>query len=367
MKAKKFINYQGSKSAIIDFIMNGIEEFVNPGDTVCDIFSGSGAVSAALSEKFNVIANDVEPYSSTLNKAILIDSSVDQKNINDIMITARNHNNFLIGEEGIREFIVREKNNIENKNLIDILDLYREFQTVWNSDSLSPEKLRKDKKYNLFTRYYSGSYFGISQATEIDSLIYSINQANEESVDLLFACLFYAMSETSFSRDGHFAHPLNFETNSNRGFLFRSKSVFDLFEKKIREIYEETKNNNNVNNKHTVYNENFETLILDEEFMNSVDLIYADPPYTDMQYSRYYHLLNVARQYDYPELTETNRGFTAGLYTEGRFQSKLSQKSNAKDLIELIMEQTYKYGKILALSYAYPRDLKAEAVDRYTV
>ena len=53
-----------------------------------------------------------------------------------------------------------------------------------------------------------------------------------------------------------------------------------------------------------------------------------------MQYSRYYHLLNVAAKYEYPELTVTKNGYTKGLYTEGRYQSKLSQRSSAKQSLE---------------------------------
>ena len=72
-----------------------------------------------------------------------------------------------------------------------------------------------------------------------------------------------------------------------------------------------------------VFNLNFEDL-LDQKIFSNVGLVYADPPYTDMQYSRYYHLLNVAAKYEYPKLTITKNGYTKGLYTEGRYQSKLS-------------------------------------------
>ena len=87
----------------------------------------------------------------------------------------------------------------------------------------------------------------------------------------------------------------------------------------------------------------------------------------DMQYSRYYHLLNVARNYDYPELTRTSRGFTTGLYTEGRFQSDLSKKSKARYGLETLIETCAKNNIILALSYAYPQNTKVQATNRYTV
>ena len=65
----KFINYLGNKSSILDFISSGIDQYLYDGDTVLDLFAGSGVVSYKLSEKYNVISNDSEAYSSTICSA----------------------------------------------------------------------------------------------------------------------------------------------------------------------------------------------------------------------------------------------------------------------------------------------------------
>ncbi len=126
------------------------------------------------------------------------------------------------------------------------------------------------------------------------------------------------------------AQPLNFERFPKRGFISRDKSIFENFNKKLKDIINEDPK---IYNHNIVYNQNFEELIKDEEVIKNIDLIYADPPYTDMQYSRYYHILNVARLYNFLSLLLTLGGFTSGLYTEGRYQSELSQKSKAKSRI----------------------------------
>lgn len=109
-------------------------------------------------------------------------------------------------------------------------------------------------------------------------------------------------------------------------------------------------------------------LLKDQEFkQQGIKLIYADPPYTDMQYSRYYHLLNVAANYDYPEPTISRGKFTKGLYTEGRNQSDLSKKSTAKKHLEELFSYCNKNKIILALSYAYPKDAARQKIDRYTI
>lgn len=85
--------------------------------------------------------------------------------------------------------------------------------------------------------------------------------------------------------------------------------------------------------KSKVFNQDMSALLKNSEFnQQRIKLIYADPPYTDMQYSRYYHLLNVAAKYDYPEPTISRGKFTKGLYTEGRNQSDLSKKVPQKDV-----------------------------------
>lgn len=160
------------------------------------------------------------------------------------------------------------------------------------------------------------------------------------------------------------AQPLNFGKFSKRGFAVRNKSVFGFFQKKHNEVIARKPDFFGSN---FVYNQDFKDLLSDGSVIQEVDMVYADPPYTDMQYSRYYHLLNVAREYDFPSPTVSSRGFTTGLYTEGRYQSELSQRSKAKGNIRFLMETCHMYQKNLALSYAYPKNTRVQATDRYTV
>src|SRR5690606_8432952 len=95
--------------------------------------------------------------------------------------------------------------------------------------------------------------------------------------------------------------------------------------------------------------------------------IYADPPYTDMQYSRYFHLLNTLVDYQYPEMTIYRGSLSKGLYTENRYQSPLSQKSKAihyhKQLFDLCKDKQIG----LAFSFAYPFDPATQQTNRYVL
>ena len=104
-----------------------------------------------------------------------------------------------------------------------------------------------------------------------------------------------------------------------------------------------------------------------EEIQKNTSIIYADPPYTDMQYSRYYHLLNVVAKYDYPKPTTFNNQFTKGLYTDGRYQSPLSCKSSCLDDFSRLISYAKENNKILAISFGYPKNPLTQKTDRYVM
>lgn len=359
----KFIDYQGNKAELVDFIQSGIEEYIDTNDIVLDIFAGSGSVSASLNDDYTIYSNDSEVYAATINSAILCSKGISLQEIENIKTQLLQIKLELINQENLKEMVTKEREYIQNKDLKNILKLYSEHDTVWNSENLSPGKLRNLNKFNLFVRYYGGSYFGIEQSIEVDSIVKMIKKQDDNKQDLMYASLFYAMNKTVFSRDGHMAQPLNFEKNSARGFKFRERNLTVHFIEKLKEQIDKKKSS-----KHNkVFNSPFEKVLTNNDIMANVDLIYADPPYTDMQYSRYYHLLNVAKLYEYPELTITSRGYTVGLYTEGRFQSDLSKKSKAKSDLTFLIEKSYENDVSIALSYAYPEDELNQATNRYTI
>ena len=56
--------YLGNKNSIAEPILQEIERFCNPGDIVCDIFSGTVSMSMALkAHGFRVISNDISLFS----------------------------------------------------------------------------------------------------------------------------------------------------------------------------------------------------------------------------------------------------------------------------------------------------------------
>ena len=54
-------------------------------------------------------------------------------------------------------------------------------------------------------------------------------------------------------------------------------------------------------------------------------IVYADPPYSSVHYSRFYHVLETLVRYDHPKLEYKGR------YRDGRYQSPFDQKSCVGD------------------------------------
>ncbi|MCL8204154.1 DNA adenine methylase [Ligilactobacillus agilis] len=370
MELIKILNYQGNKSALMPFISENIHKYISSGDKICDIFAGSGSVGTYLKNDYPVIANDAELYSSIISSSLLnTPPSNTLRKTKEIFFKGYKTNlrMLITPHEAV---IANEREFLSSNSTDKLIDLYKSFPTIWNGlDKLINYKnLAKSNQYNLFLYYYSGSYFGIEQSIQIDSIIKTIHEiSSTETQNVLLSCLFYAMNETVFSKDGHMAQPLNIKKNSSRHLKQRKKNILTYFKNKLDEFIKKSPASESIE-KSEVFNQDISTLLKNKNFnQQNIKLIYADPPYTDMQYSRYYHLLNVAAKYNYPKPTILRGTFTKGLYTEGRNQSDLSKKSTAKKRLEELFNYCHENNIILALSYAYPKDKINQKTDRYTI
>jgi adenine-specific DNA-methyltransferase len=74
-------------------------------------------------------------------------------------------------------------------------------------------------------------------------------------------------------------------------------------------------------------------------------IVYADPPYTADQYSRYYHIYETLLLYDYPS------SLGEGRYRPDRFRSDFSLKTEVSDSIDNLIKICSKLGSNLIMSY----------------
>lgn len=361
------LNYPGSKKNLLGFIKKNTLEYVPRDKAFLDIFAGTSSVGYNMKKDVCVYSNDSERYSYEIAKALIENNKLFKFDMIKEKFLGLYYENKKILIERNEIFIKKEEKALEEESSEDLIRLYNDYLCIWQKDDFEGQiKSRISFPYDLFMTYYSTTYFGFLQSCEIDSIRYAIEYIQDElDKAVLLASLFFAMKESVFSKDGHMAQPLNTEKNSKVLMKRRKVSIIEKFLKKISAFSNEEFIRSNFENR--AYNHDFKRVIEDNRVKENVGFVYADPPYTDMQYSRYFHLLNTVVLYDYPNISKTRGALSKGLYREGRFQSGLSQKSNAKTEIEILMKYCKETKKNLGVSFAYPVDIVNQNTSRYTM
>ena len=303
------LNYPGSKRRLLNFIENTFDKYITGNDTILDIFAGTNTVGYRTKNKYKLISNDAELYSYIIGKALIENTQkFDFENIKE-KFNNYFENNFSLLKNIFPEHEIENKFIIE-QNITNLVNFYSNFLNIWQNGFKHREY---NNSYHLFTIYYSNSYFGIKQAMEIDSIRYAIEQFNGfPEYYYLLTALYYAMKECIFSKDGHMAQPLNLIKNSRTLLRKRRKSILQFFLSKLKDF--ECQNFKLSKSGNKVYNYTLDEILCDNILIQMADLIYADPPYTDLQYSRYYHLLNTVTRYDYPDISIAHGKVSTGIY-----------------------------------------------------
>ena len=83
--------------------------------------------------------------------------------------------------------------------------------------------------------------------------------------------------------------------------------------------------------------------------MDQIDeksLVYADPPYAFVHYSRFYHALETLVKYDYPKVDHKGR------YRIDRHQSPFCKRTEVKNAFKVLFSKTRNKQASLILSYS---------------
>lgn len=374
---KNTLDYQGNKKSLLGFISDCVSPYIDKDKYFLDIFAGSGSVSLFFAQKFNVAFNDIEPYSSIIISSFLLSKKSNFKDTFGLAFSTffnEYKTNKIFLESKLAKYVELEKLFLSQQDLVSYKLLQDEYPTIWNglyspviNNKLTFDNLSSNQiGYNhLFCSYYGNSYFSIEQCIEIDSIRYGIEKIKSNDYScLFFAALYHAMNQCVFSKDGHMAQPLSVEKNLNRAILTKKKNFYFEFNSFLKKLCE---SDYKFSKKYKGFNSDFTELIKTNFFQKEISCVYADPPYTDMQYSRYYHLLNTVTAYSYDSPTILHGKFTKGLYLNNRSFSRLSCKKTCLMDMTLLM-RACKLNKInLCISFGYPDVRSDEKKDRYVM
>ena len=285
------IRYMGIKTNLLEELVPAIQEITPKNGVVLDLMAGSNAVSYALKEFFTVYTNDVQEYSYTISKAVI-----------------ENQSENISSKTAEKELFNNIQENLQNSN------------------------------FNFFEKTYSDTYFSHRQCKYIDSIRYAISKLDNEYKKALYLfALMCAMCKVQ-STPGHFAQFM--PKDHPRIIPLQKMDIYYEFLEKCNN-YSDLYFNKNENKAFCGdYKELFKKNI------GHIDTIYLDSPYSQEQYSRFYHVLETLVKYDNPTVN-----FKAK-YRDNRFQSDFCYKSKVKQEFANIMGFC-KQNKInLVLSYS---------------
>jgi len=254
------MKYMGSKRAML---LNGLGDILDreiyEAERFIDLFSGSGVVSVHVAEKYNtpVLAVDLQYYSSILINAVI--------SRNRPLNIHRTSDNWISRAE-----------KVYSRQSVPIIDDY-------NAATILFLREWSNRQMNLpITQAYGGHYFSPEQAVWLDALRQTL-PTHKSSKLVALAALIKVASQCAAS-PGHTAQPLQPTPTAlpfvkdawTKNIIYRVKQEFAcLSQRYSKQIGNAVVGDANVFIKHIKHG----------------DLVFLDPPYSAVQYSRFYHVL----------------------------------------------------------------------------
>ena len=330
-KVPHIIKYMGSKSSLLTYLVDAINEIYN-GENICDLFAGTSVLSGALGHGVNMHANDIQQYSAVLAKTYLGNYNWNEFEnlIDDIIIEAQKH------VDKVHELYP----DLHFQYDVD-LDL-NEFNAIEHQQQDLIYFDFTDIEHHLFIKNYSGTYWSFEQCLWIDALRVVAEKYSEEAVyNPILASLMFAMAYNAQST-GHYAQyrDANNLASMNDIIIYRNKEIAPYFRKKLTELIDSL-GRNDFN--HTVTSLDYRECL---DIIPEGTLVYADPPYAFVHYSRFYHAIETLIRYDYPEVQHKGR------YRIDRHQSPFCKRSEVVDAFKMMFEKIKQKNSKLVLSYS---------------
>lgn len=338
-KIPHLLKYMGSKREILYLINETVEELHADSSCFCDLFSGTAVVSAAFLDQYDVISNDIQKYSSVFAKTYASNMAEELKP--EFLTDVKHKSQMLVDEwyDAFPDYTF----GYENVNSFEsLLEIEKQQQKLINKNF----KLG----FSLFAKNYSGTYWSYQQCVWIDSLR-AVAEKYKDTVGYyaILSALIFAMSYASQST-GHFAQYRDVtKSNVNDILLYRTKDLYSLFEKKLEELvhFNIPRNNHSMKVKTLDY---LDCLRIIPE--NTI--VYADPPYSAVHYSRFYHVIETLVRYDHPHLEYKGR------YRDDRHQSPFDKRKEVAKAFKLLFDAVNEKKSHLILSYSDNGLLKYE-------
>lgn len=337
--------YMGSKKLLAPQIAELVADMAD--GPFLDLFSGIAAVGSQIGIQRPIWCNDVQSF-STLLTGLKFCAARPFKTAHRIIERATIP--FAVNRTALEatfgEALAHEEGALSNNDA----ESARELITTMSQIDEKISTLRREQVHCLLTGLHGATYLGIRQAIDLDSIRYAADYlldagkvtADEHRWMVLALC--QTLSTVSNST-GHFAQYLSpSDANIRRVVRKRRLNCWSIWSTALRESqplgYVAWRRGNRV------FKSDATTLLKKlSRNVRQPAVIYADPPYTSDQYSRYYHVLENAVLYDYPKVSGK------GQYRPDRFTSGFSLKAGVDNSFKELVSAAAKLPSVFILSY----------------
>lgn len=323
---------------------------------VMDAFSGMCAIGQSVGTRRNVWSNDAQGFAAQVAGALFtsrhrLGLSDPQRNC---LKAAFNRNAAALAQRFARR-LASERACIASGRVGLIRGYLDRSEHVGSSGHLERERQTLSSSpqqfpYRLCAITFSDGYFGLQQAIDIDSARYAMDTllASGEIDGDDFRWLMIALGHAAMrvaTTTGHFAQFLTIGASNLETYISqRRRDVWTSWcdcQEGMRPVgTARWRKSNRAFNRESI---SLIGYLADERIRPAV--IYADPPYTDDQYSRYYHVWETLVKYDYPMSSGEGR------YRPARFQTPFSRVTEVKWAFGQLFKRTAALGADLVLSY----------------
>ena len=348
------VSYMGTKRKIADRVAHIVA--AQPPGPLLDVFAGMCAVSTAVAHERAVWCNDIQTFASEVATAFFTSPplALSSDKVGSLAIPPFRYNADRLRDRFASE-LADENRTLSCDHVSRIRTLEDRVPNVAADQVLDFERGTLAKRptatpYRLFSITYSGGYFGLAQSIEIDSIRFAVDQLladrsiNEADHRWLCLALCQAASKVA-TTTGHFAqHMRANHYNCRRYVAQRRRRVWPEW---LRAVFENHPIGTASKRRHNrVFRQDATKLLSDlQQDGTHPAVVYADPPYTRDQYSRYYHIYETLLRYDYPPSTGSGR------YRPNRFRSPYSMKTRVGQAMVELISRCARLGSTLVLSY----------------
>jgi len=368
------IQYLGNKQRSLGTILRVISSIVPEGGAVADFFSGTSVVAQGIASLGRrTLAVDVSPACAVIARATL---GVDRAGSDPGHLIAMFRDESRSREETLQSvwghFLAVEDAALAANDGELLLQLGQQVPQIWrrsSSVSLVDEALlawerglsTRSGYLSLLTPVFAGSYFSVRQAIALDARRLTITSlaakrlisAWEEAT--LITALLGAASVAAFSPGKHFAQPHRIDAGKDltfhaaRALSDRRLDIPTIADEWVTKLFEQARSGDEG---HAVLESSVDHITPDLLAAQGITAVYADPPYTAQQYSRFYHVLDTLALGVPRQMQLVNGNVTSGLYPDGRYLSPYCSKRKARPAFTRLASLCQEAGTSLLLSYS---------------